>query len=529
MLVERVLKPALGVSAPKMHGANSITRLRVSPDKHPTFYPVILLPFMPSVYPLQYVPTRFALGSQTNYENGLRVRILKEHVDKMGVVEPQPKALSALSKFCKLKLHRKFHSTEKATFDQFMEMRGYTGAKKERYLKAWDDYLKQGQTLKYKNSFISAFLKDENQPASVAKSKQPRVVQSRDYTYALQFGMFLSPIEKQMYRVKGLSKGVRPTSTFGKGHCPLKRAKTIQVKMSQFSRPEIVMFDLTGFDSTIKAGLLKIVHELYRSCNNALEFQQLMEWQLKTRGFIGDFTYTVGTGGRCSGDFDTSLGNAYIMAAVLAMYCEERGFPKWDMYCDGDDTLLFLETGVLDHSDITNFYRELGMILRVEGVAHAMEEIKWCQCTPVFVRGKYRMVPNYQKKISHLLSSPKMSYGYLRSLAANETLLSNGIPILGAFARCLDRSSTGHKETALEDGQIYAYKTALKSYGECPNRSPLQVDYETRVSFAKAFGVSIEEQVMYENLLDYVTLDPTTSGDVFNWQEVHHPDFGVIT
>lgn len=529
--MERVVKPRLtGLARPVMHPLNSITRLKTTFCKDPTYYPVMLLPFpMGKQDSLQYVPTRFDLKSDSNIENGLEARLTKVQRDAEGVVEPQSAALRKLADFCRQEFHPKFRKTEKVSFEVFMQRRGYTGAKKERYQRAYQEYLDHGG-LREKDSYISAFIKCENQPAKVAQAKQPRIVQSRNYSFALTFGMFLEEIEGQMYGYNGIGVGVRPTSTFGKGHCPLKRGRTIELKMKQFRKPEVVMFDLTGFDSTIKAGLLRIAHELYRHCNDAAEFQQLMRWQLRTRGFAGDFTYTIGTGGRCSGDFDTSLGNAYIMAAALAHYCHERKIAKWDMYCDGDDTLLFIEEGTLNHDDITSFYRDLGMILRVEGVAHTMEEINWCQCTPVFVRGKYRMIPNYRKKISHLLSSPKMCGGYLKSLALNEKLVSNGVPILASFASLLDRSSEGYAPGILDDSLQYSYKNSLKSYGDCPRRDPVEISYETRVSFAKAFGISIEEQVRQEILLDHTRLDVASiDSEVQKWNSVVHPDFGAVT
>lgn len=486
---------------------NPLNRVKVFPfmdiTKARSTYTVLRGGF---VIPGIYVPAQFA-QTRTNLLNGVYKRLTAQHSDAKGVVEPKKAALAHYANFCRKKIHRHFKRCKTVEFEQFIKERGYTGAKLERYKKAWVDYNEKG--LEPKDSYINAFCKVENQDPQVSAVKQPRIVQSRGYTYALRFGQHLDGIEHQLYKFKGWGKGVEPSAVFGKGHCPLKRGKTILRKFKQFKDPEVLMFDLTGFDSTIKEALLRITHELYTKCNSAEEFAELLKQQLKTKGFTKYFSYTIGTGGRCSGDFDTSCGNAYLMATALACYCEVAGIEKWDLYCDGDDTLLFVEKGRVDHDSITKFYRDLGMILRVEGVAHQMEDIKWCQCKPVLIRGVYRMTPDFTKKISHLLSSSKMGGGYMRCVADNELQVSNGVPILGAFASLLDRSSTGYSAGVLPADMVYKYSNAVKSYGKALNRNCLEPTYEARQSFALAYGVSIADQVLWESQLDQCLLDPS--------------------
>lgn len=452
-----------------------------------------------------YEAGRFNQSTQ-NQENGLRVRILPERMDAAGVVEAKNEAIKELHDFVDSVVKRRFHKTRKTDFEIFMENRGYTGAKRQRYEMAKMDYDLNG--LSEKDAYVKAFIKDENQHPKTCAEKQPRIVQSRGYAFALTFGQHLEQIEHQVYGQKGWSKSKERLPVFGKGHSPLKRGSVIKQKMKQFVDCEVTMFDLTAFDSTIKTGLLKAVHKVYKHCSSDEEFAWLMEQQLTTTGFTKDFAYFVGDGGRCSGDFDTSVGNALIMAMCLELYCRKQGW-EFDMYCDGDDTLLFTERGVLNHDDISRFYRDLGMILRVEGVAHEIEQINWCQCHPVFVRGKYRMVPNPWKRVSHSLSSPKMCGPYMRALALAETQINNGVPILGAFAQLLDRSSQGFVPGTLEQSQIYQYKNALRSFGKSDNRTQVPISEETRLSYFKAFGITAEEQIAFEMDFDGCMLDPS--------------------
>lgn len=452
-----------------------------------------------------YAPGRYNQSVQ-NQENGLRVRILPQRSDSAGVVEAKEEAIKELHDFVDTVVKRRFHKTRKTDFDTFMTNRGYTGAKRQRYEIAKMEYDLRG--LSAKDAYVSAFIKDENQHPDTCAVKEPRIVQSRGYPFALTFGQHLEQIEHQVYGQKGWSTSRDKLPVFGKGHSPLKRGSVIKHKMRQFLDCEVTMFDLTAFDSTIKTGLLKAVHKIYKHCSSDEEFVWLMEQQLTTTGFTKNFAYFVGDGGRCSGDFDTSVGNALIMAMCLELYCRKQGW-AFDMYCDGDDTLLFTERGVLDHEDISRFYRDLGMILRVEGVAHEIEQINWCQCHPVFVRGKYRMVPNPWKRISHSLSSPKMCGPYMKALALAETQIQNGVPILGAFAQLLDRSSQGYVPGTLEQSQVYQYKNALRSYGNSDLRTQVSVSDETRLSFFKAFGITADEQMAYEMNLDGCLLDPS--------------------
>jgi hypothetical protein len=469
-----------------------------------------------------YPASRFN-QTKINQFNGLMKRILSVIQDVDGLVEVDEDRIFELNRFARQRVYPQFHECHTVEFDQFMRDHGYSGPRRVRYEQAWDKYLQEG--LDYKSAWIQAFLKDENAPPKSAFEKQPRVVQSRQYHFALRFGMHLNDIEKQIYNKRGWSHKVPKTFVFGKGHNPRQRAKNIIKKFNNFTLCEVLMFDLTAFDSTIKRELLSFCHNIYLHCNDNPEFRWILKQQLKTVGYTSDFRYTVGCGGRCSGDFDTSCGNALIMATIIWMFLVEKDI-KGDQYCDGDDTLLFVERGTVDHEEIRLFFRQFGLVLRVEGVAHSIEQIEWCQCKPVNITtatgDKYRMVPKYTKRISHALSSPKMSGGYMRAVADGELVISNGVPVLGAFAQLLDRSSLGYAPGELEASQVYYYKNALKMKGKSNNYGHLEPSDECRLSFARAFGISPEQQLLIEVRLHDQILDPTPgSGEPRTWVEVY--------
>lgn len=476
-----------------------------------TYTTISMVDPIPGTYPA----SRFDQSKQ-NQENGLRKRILAPIRDELGDVLVNEDRISDLYEFARQRILPQFHKCATVEFDKFMADHCYTGSKRERYEKAWEKYCQEG--LDYKSGWVQAFLKDENAPPKSAFEKQPRVVQSRQYHFALRFGMHINDIEKQLYTKKGWGNGVSPTPVFGKGHNPLQRAKNIIKKTRPFIDWECLMFDLTAYDSTIKSELLGLCHMLYLHCNDNEELRWILKQQLKTTGYTKDFKYHVACGGRCSGDFDTSCGNALIMATLIWMYLTEKGI-KGDQYCDGDDTLLFTERGAVDHEDIRNWFRDFGLVLRVEGVAHKLEEIEWCQCKPVLVRGRYCMTPNFRKRISHSLSSPKMSGGYMRAVADGELVISNGVPILGAYAKMIDRSSRGFQPGALEASQAYYYKNALKMKGKAVY-TDVEPSDESRRSFFLAFGVTPQDQISYETQLHDQEIDPIGAvGVPKNWYE----------
>jgi hypothetical protein len=110
------------------------------------------------------------------------------------------------------------------------------------------------------------------------------------------------------------------------------------------------------------------------------------------------------------------------------------------------------------------------------------------------------MVREYTKVLSNALSShrwlrdPVFSREWMRGVAACEVSLSRGVPVLQAWALQLQKFLGSPDGVRAHPHTDYLVAGAWFAGSECA----LSVSAETRVSFARAFGLEPEEQIELE-------------------------------
>jgi hypothetical protein len=387
----------------------------------------------------------------------------------------------------------------------------YGGAKKARYLQAVDKYLKFG--VRSFDANCTMFVKPERFDGGEKINPDPRAIQFRSAVYCVALARFLQPIEHYIYEMSGFSCGVPESRNIAKGLNQTQRAELLHCKMAAFRRPVVISLDASRFDKHVDIELLKVEHSVYASVNPSFEFRSLLAMQLVNKVTTSTGLKYVVQGRRMSGDMNTALGNCLLMLIMLFSYLKFVEIRKWDSLDDGDDCLLIVEEEVLDLIQATVFphFREYGMSMKVECVAHSIYEVIFCQSSVVeWSEARFKFVRNYKAVISKSLSGirhwqdPKYRIKVLRAIAMCELVLNLGVPVLQSFACALLRNVGKPIDLDLaSDGLRARVSRELRALGVPLSRLKPQLVAEcARTSFAAAFHCPVEEQVAYEAFFD---------------------------
>jgi len=236
-----------------------------------------------------------------------------------------------------------------------------------------------------------------------------------------------------------------------------------------------------------------------------------------------------------SGAMDTSMANNVCFFLFLASFRKiiQKGLSDVDFapVINGDDCVIFMErsTFIKYKGSLQDHLTNCGVVCRFENVATLIEEVVWCQTQPVEVTpGKYVMVRNPSKVISTSTSGPRYMElaklvpdrnnpndfrrvptrkfsEHLFAVGACEMMLNHGVPMLQGYASALIRLAhsetpnlTLKLETLKRSGLLYRAKL------EGTYNPKYYVEFEikecARISFSKAFHISIEDQLEQETV-----------------------------
>jgi hypothetical protein len=410
--------------------------------------------------------------------------------------------------------------------DPYYEMpEHYTGAKRERYIRATDDVVQNGMCKQYAG--VNAFVKFEKGNPKAKPDADPRMIQFRDPRYCVAVGRWLKPIEHHLYSLTGDGKWWPRTRWVGKGLNQRERAMLLFRKRAAIPGKTVTFgIDVSRFDRGVDVEHLEIEHSIYNKMARSKFFAALLKYQLfnvvrTSRGM----RYTL-HGGRMSGDMNTGLGNCILAAIMLTAYAFHTLGPQegnWDILVDGDDALLIVHKKHEATVDATLLpqYAEFGMKCRLENKGEEMEEILWCQCKPVeYAPGLYKFIDHPSRVFSRALGSTKFntkSVAYRKRLVATIgkglIAINLGIPVLQAFGEALVRAG-GERclapDQALTGGVYYKVKYELGDR-DIADVTPSPIAPIARQSFEKAHGIAIDEQHRLEEWLGH--WEPQLDGD----------------
>lgn len=421
------------------------------------------------------------------------------------VPRPTPEGLAALRTSARRLRRFLPHTIPQEWYDM---PNSYGGLKKLRYTRAVDQVLDGG--IQKKDARIKMFVKFEKlNPTKV--NPDPRAIQFRDAKYCVVLARYLKPLEHHLYTLAGDGRNLPASRVIGKGLSQVERAMLLKRKLSNFTDPVVVSLDAKRFDQHVDIELLRIEHMVYVGmCDDPL-FAQVLSWQLVNHGTTSKGIKYTSRGKRMSGDMNTALGNCVLM--VLMVMTVMRG-KFYDMLDDGDDVLVIIERIELQWllSTVHQSFLEFGMEVKVEDVAYTMPSVSWCQSNPIeYQPGRWKFVRDPRKVLSTALGGTKYftALGARRKLVNTigmaELVLNLGVPVLQEFAMALMRNAATDKYIQFDevDATYYRIYRELRSMNlrQLTRLEPQPITDEARLSFAEAFGISVDEQYALELFL----------------------------
>jgi hypothetical protein len=401
-------------------------------------------------------------------------------------------------------------SVERWSYDQVVD--SYSpGRLRRRYEIARDSLGLDGEAV-YLDSRVSAFVKAEKINA-YSKLTKPRVIMGRSPRYNLELASFLKPLEHAMYgALRGFGETSTRTRLIAKGLNQRERAVLIQRKMASIPSCEVMEVDAKAFEAHVAEWSLREEHQVYEAFYvGSNRLRKLLSWQRNNRGsFRSGLSFSV-KGCRASGDFNTGLGNTLIMcclALVSARLVARKLSVKsvaWDFLADGDNVVLFLPPS--DRSTwercLPEAFLSCGFEATLSPAVSEFEKVEFGQSRPVLGPGGFRLVRNPWKVLSGAFCSHRHYHdmvggvNVLRSVAQCESVLNEGIPVLQEFAHAMLRRLGPGRFSSVHELDHYVYQRVVSTSG-WQERHWVEVSLESRLSFAKAWGIPIEEQLDLE-------------------------------
>ncbi|AZT88672.1 RNA-dependent RNA polymerase [Verticillium longisporum ambiguivirus 1] len=389
----------------------------------------------------------------------------------------------------------------------------YSGAMRRRYVEA-ERSLSVDGPLGPLDWRLSAFLKAEKLGA--AKDQKPRMIFPRSPRFNLVVASWLKPFEHWLWGFLTAKRlfGGSNTRVVGKGLGPVRRGNLIKRKFDSFA--DCVVFEVDGkaFEAHVTENHLVHERRIYKAAYpGCAGLAEVLEHQ-RFAGVTQNGVKFSRRGGRASGDFNTGMGNTLIMLAVTCGVLSRYQI-KYDVLVDGDNALVFLERGA-STAVIGSFYQNVlessGFEMTLEKPVSYMEGIRFGRSAPLFLgptRG-WTMVREPESVLSGAYAShrwlrePSFGRRWVNGVARCELSLARGVPVLQAAALHVLLSTETAKKVPVEAlSDWFVIGAWLAGAGDV-----IDVSREARASFERAFGISKEEQLVWERKLRSVAPGP---------------------
>lgn len=379
----------------------------------------------------------------------------------------------------------------------------YKGSMRRRYLEAHRSLMEDGPVCA-RDCRLKAFVKAEKFEGW--KLLKPRMIFPRSPRYNLALASRLKPFEHWFWgNLKSrVVSGVGNSRVVAKGLNQVERANLIVRKMSDVGEAVVFEVDGAAFEAHVDVWQLVEEHAVYGAAfPGDGDLMKLLNAQLSNRGVTTSGIKFGREGGRASGDVNTGMGNTLVMLAVV-MSVMSHFRVKWDVLVDGDNALLFLEPGPAArvHAEFAAIaLRVSGHEMVLERPVTCIEEVRFGRSAPVKCTRGWKMVCDWRRVVSHRASShqhlrePLYAREFLHGVGLCESVLSDGVPVLWAYANHLRDSTVLSRTPRLHGLGDYEMMGVDLSWLGARAREP---DWEARQSFFRAFGVEPEEQLVWE-------------------------------
>lgn len=367
---------------------------------------------------------------------------------------------------------------------------------KRRYAEAFKSL--RENPLTPRDARVEMFVKFEKEWADEITEKTPRAIQFRSPRYTASISQYLMPVEKKIFSLdkNGVECDVEQR-LFAKGLNSFQRARRLQA-MHKWKNTVWILLDHSRFDANVTEDHIRWESKIYRRvlAGPTEQLDDLMRMQLSNRGRTKSGLRYVCRGKKMSGEYNTSLGDSVINAALLLYWLRECSTAE--IFVDGDDSVIAVSEEDYTKLDL-GYFAANGWTTKVE-ITREFNRVEFCQCRPVEVQpGNWRMVRNPWRVMNRSICTiqryhGKAWQGYLRAVADCEYYCGFGVPVLEAFAHYMRRHSEGQKPVSITDQLLYRAKIE-------PHITYRRnvITSLARTSLALTWGISEAEQLALES------------------------------
>lgn len=334
-------------------------------------------------------------------------------------------------------------------------------------------YLRELQSLSdypltKRDRLVKAFVKNEKLQI-LEKDGDPRMIQARTPRFNLVFATYTKPMEHALYTLKHPITGRK---LIAKGLNLRQRAWQMRQMWESKRNPVSCQNDLSRFDAHVNLPMMECLHRFYLALIHDPLLRELLQVQLRNKGFTQHNNVYEVTASVMSGDMTTALGNCVLVAAVVLTYQRlllqgsSLVFTKSqvamlnslslrekviEVVLDGDDHVMIMEKELLPlvQESLPKFWASLGHSLKIEGVTDQFERITFCQHRPFKNDHLWEMVPDPRKVLATSFvvtgahaSTNESASEYLGTLWDARAILHQGVPVLGPLFARLAKENT---------------------------------------------------------------------------------------
>nr|UZT54519.1 MAG: RNA-dependent RNA polymerase [flactilig virus 18] len=387
--------------------------------------------------------------------------------------------------------------------EQFLDF--YSGRRRQCYERAVRS-LEESPITERDFGVKKAFVKAEKINFDSKPDPPPRVIQPRDPRYNVEVGVYLRPLEHQLYRgIADMLGG----PTVMKGYSAEGVADQLRQMWEQFADPVAVGLDASRFDQHVRPEMLEWEHSVYVGCF-AQDARAKLKWLLKgqidnkcyLRATDGTIRYKV-RGSRMSGDMNTASGNCLIMCALVDQLCRERRV-RFRLANNGDDCVVVMERRDCSRfmGGLEDWFLEFGFKMKVEAPVDVFERIEFCQAHPIYDGQRWIMVRNPNTTLAKDACCVVRDYGWgkaakdwLKAVGDCGLAMTGGIPVAQEhYAAMLRNGSADGPRRPIASVQ----ETGMAMLSKGCSRGYSEVTEAARISFFDAWGVLPSHQEAYE-------------------------------
>lgn len=393
----------------------------------------------------------------------------------------------------------------KLSRQQFVDY--YTGRKRTIYENAAKSL--EAKPLGKSDGNVKTFVKKEKTDRTAKPDPVPRMIQPHPPRFNIELGCYLRPVEGVIYTA---IEEVFGYSFIAKGRNADDIGTIMHDVWRSFVKPVAIGIDMKRFDQHTGQIPLKFEHSFYNSMYRCKILLQMLRIQLSTVGIAltpdGIIKYLI-DGIRTSGCFNTAMGNVIIMCAMIYAYIEHLRVTHSitvKVVDAGDDAVLFTEKDNLHFLDgMEQYFLDFGYQVEIEDPVYTLEQVEFCQTSPICVNGKYRMVRNVKTALSkdsmYVTPLDEGDWNARRlAIAQCGIALAGDVPIFSSFYRMLARGAgTSRKKYRIEICGLYRF-----SAGMTAKLDP--VADSTRLSFYLSTGITPDRQIAIEREYDAMVL-----------------------